>query len=74
LKLMAKREKDESRFSILLVLFLFRGPFGLAMLWRSRQFSHGEKILLTCVLAAYTLVLVAVFYAAAMHIFKSMTL
>jgi len=48
-----------SVWSVLLALFVFLGPFGLPLLWKSPRFSRGAKILLTALTTVYTLVLIA---------------
>jgi len=40
-------------WSVVLLLFLVLGPFGLPFLWRSASFSRGMKLTLTIVVLAY---------------------
>ena len=44
-------------WSVLLLLFLVLGPFGLPLLWRSPSFSRGMKLTLTLVVLAYSALL-----------------
>jgi hypothetical protein len=44
-------------WSVVLLLFLVLGPFGLPLLWRSPSFSRGMKLALTIVVLAYSVVL-----------------
>jgi len=44
-------------WSVLLLLFLVLGPFGLPLLWRSPSFSRCMKLTLTIVVLAYSVLL-----------------
>jgi hypothetical protein len=44
--------------SVILLLFLVLGPFGLPLLYKSPKFSKGSKILLTIAMVIYTVLLV----------------
>jgi hypothetical protein len=43
---------------VLLLLFVVLGPLGLPYLWKSPGFSRGAKVVLTVLVAAYTVLLV----------------
>jgi hypothetical protein len=49
-----KSRRWDNRSTVLIMLFLVLGPFGLPMLWISRAFSPLWKILLTTVMLALT--------------------
>jgi len=51
-------------WSVVFLLFVVLGPFGLPLLWRSPGFSRGMKIALTVAVVAYTAVLVETTLAA----------
>ena len=51
-------------WSVVFLLFVVLGPFGLPLLWRSPGFSRGMKIALTVAVVAYTVVLVETTLAA----------
>ncbi|MHC4713058.1 MAG: hypothetical protein ACYTAN_07285 [Planctomycetota bacterium] len=70
---MGKRDHDRlSRMAVLVSLFLVRGPFALRKLWKSDRFARGEKVVLTVVVAVYTIAIVTVFYIAATRIHASL--
>ncbi|MCX6071165.1 MAG: hypothetical protein NTU91_09970, partial [Chloroflexi bacterium] len=50
---------SESPWVVLLALFLVLGPLGLPMLWRSRRFSLLWKLLLTVLMTAITIFILA---------------
>jgi hypothetical protein len=43
-----------NRWGVLAVVFLALGPLGLPLLWRSRDFDHRAKLLLTVLLLVLT--------------------
>ena len=51
-------------WSVVLLLFLVLGPFGLPLLWRSPNFPRGMKLALTIVVLAYSVVLLEAVLAA----------
>jgi hypothetical protein len=55
---------SESPWVVLILLFFVLGPLGLPMLWRSRRFSLLWKLLLTALMTAVTILILAmVWYA-----------
>lgn len=44
-------------WSVVLLLFLVLGPFGLPLLWKSPSFSRGMKLTLTIVVLVYSALL-----------------
>jgi hypothetical protein len=53
---------SESPWVVLPMLFLVLGPFGLPMLWRSRQLSRMAKTVATTIVAGITLLIFAMIW------------
>ena len=60
----ARQAWSENPWVVLPMLFLVLGPFGLPMLWRSRQFSRIAKAVMTTVVAGITLLILALIWYA----------
>ena len=59
-------------WSVLLALFVFLGPLGLPLLWKSPRFSPAMKVVLTALTAVYTLLLVGETLKAARAVLASL--
>ena len=55
---MTKPKWHQNVWVVLLLLLFVLGPLGLPLVWKNPKFSRPEKILLTLLMAAYTVVLI----------------
>ncbi len=58
--------------SVLLLLFLVLGPFGLPLLYKSPKFSRTSKIILTIAVIIYTSYLIFVLLEIVKELYQSM--
>jgi len=72
------RKEDEKtkwylrRISVILLLFFVLGPFGLPLLYKSREFGRTSKIALTIVVIIYTSYLILASLEIARELYKGM--
>jgi nitrate reductase gamma subunit len=55
-----KQKLLDSRGLMLCMLFGVTAALGLPLLWKSRQFSHREKVIWSVVVTLYTVILLAI--------------
>lgn len=59
-----------ARWAVLLLLFGVLAGFGLPLLWKSREFSRGGKVLLTMIVLAYTALLIWLIIILSLSLFE----
>lgn len=59
-----------SKSGVLIMLFLILGPFGLPFLYKSSEFTKGQKTFWTVMVLLYTAIGIAIIIIAAIYIWR----